>query len=130
MNSTRNTKYTKELQLIIERLGHATNSELQKELMKIFPDVSATTIHRITARMLERGELIEAPADSQGSMRFDSTLSPHDHFICQGCEGIRNLDIARDFLPKISKELGGCKITGRLVIHGSCEKCLKKNKGV
>jgi len=129
MNSTRSTKYTKELTLILDELGHATNAVLLGELKKTYPDVSATTVHRVTARLLEQGRILEAPADAQGSMRYDATITPHDHFICNGCGGIRNIDIAEDFLPKISKELGGCKITGRLVIHGSCEKCLKKNKG-
>jgi hypothetical protein len=48
--------------------------------------------------------------------------------LCQSCGGIRDIDVADDVIPTISKALGGCRITGRLVINGSCELCLIKNK--
>jgi Fur family peroxide stress response transcriptional regulator len=127
MKTSRETKYSKELLTAISVRRHATNAELLLDLQTMFPEVSATTIHRATARLLERGKVLEAPA-KHGAMRYDASTTPHDHFICNGCDGIRNIDIAESMLPTISDALGGCKITGRLVIYGTCEKCL--NKGV
>jgi Fur family peroxide stress response transcriptional regulator len=121
---TRETKYTTQIVDVIARLGHATNAEILNSVQSMYPEVSATTIHRVTARLVERGYISEAPSDANGSMRFDANNSPHDHFTCTNCGGIRDVDIADEVIPKISKELGGCKITGRLVIYGSCEKCL------
>jgi len=130
MKTTRDTKYSKEVLAAIQKLGHATNAELHSILLATYPEVSATTIHRSSARLLERGLVAAAPADMQGAMRYDADITAHDHFICTKCGGIRDIDIAGDFIPKISKALGGCKVTGRLVINGSCESCLKSNKGV
>ena len=125
MSLVRDTKYSKEILAVLKKRGHATNAELITVVRMKFPDVSATTIHRASSRLLERSMIQEAPADTHGAMRFDSLLDPHDHFICSGCGGIRDIDIAEEFIPRISQALGGCKVTGRLVIHGSCEKCLE-----
>lgn len=126
MITSRETKYSKQLEASIGSLGHATNAQLLDSLRTIYPDVSATTVHRATARLLEKGRVSEAPVDSHGAMRYDTTTKPHDHFICNGCHGIRDIDIAQDVTPTISKALGGCKITGRLIIHGTCERCLTR----
>lgn len=126
MITSRETKYSKQLSLSIKSLGHATNAQLLESLQTIYPDVSATTVHRATARLLEQGRVSEAPVDSHGAMRYDTTTKPHDHFICNGCAGIRDIDIAQEVTPAISKALGGCKITGRLVIYGTCEQCLNR----
>lgn len=122
---SRETKYSKQLLSAITDRGHATNAELLSDLQTLFPELSATTVHRGTARLLERGKVREAP-DKHGAMRYDALTLPHDHFICNGCDGIRNLDIALSVLPTISAALGRCKITGRLVVYGTCEKCITK----
>lgn len=130
METGRDTKYSKEILSTMSSLGHATNAQLLVSLRRTYPDVSATTVHRVTARLLERKKVLEAPADIHGSMRYDTNVALHDHFICNGCGGIRDINIATDLLPQVSQALGGCKITGRLVIYGTCEKCLKLNRGV
>jgi Fur family transcriptional regulator, peroxide stress response regulator len=126
---TRDSKYTKEITKIIDNFGHATNAGILLKLQAIYPDVSATTVHRSTSRLAERGLIAVAPPDNQGSMRYDANTNAHDHFICNYCGGIRDLEVADKLIPTISKALGGCKITGRLLIHGSCETCVNKQKG-
>ncbi len=126
MKVSRDTKYSKELLVAITSLGHATNAELLSVLRSAFPKVSSTTVHRATARLFEHGKVFEAPVNNHGSMRYDATTTSHDHFICNGCDGIRNINVATDILPAISSALGDCKITGNLVIYGTCERCLKK----
>lgn len=125
---SRDTKYSQLISDTMTSLGHATNAQLLSELQKVFPTLSATTVHRTTSRLVSRGFLAEAPPDLRGAMRFDSNLTSHDHFLCQSCGGIRDLDVASKITPLISGALGGCKITGRLVIHGSCETCIIKQK--
>lgn len=119
----RSTKYSTAALDALNKLGHATNFELLDKVRVLFPDVSATTIHRVTSRLLGRDIIAKAPSDNFGSMRYDSNTKPHDHFICSICGGIRDIDVAESFVPKISAEMGGCSISGRLVIYGDCEKC-------
>ena len=128
MQMTRSTKYTTAILEIIKQSGHTTNAELLESLRTIYPELSATTVHRATARLCELGKIGEAPSDGHGAMRFDFNTVPHDHFMCTLCGGIRDLDVADALVPQISKALGGCQITGRLIIQGSCEKCFIKSK--
>lgn len=124
----RDTKYSKELLTVISKLGHATNAELLVKINDVYPELSATTVHRASARLAERGKLGIAPSDMHGSMRYDANTEPHDHFVCTNCGGIRDIIVAESIIPTISSALGGCKITGRLLIQGSCETCLTKLK--
>lgn len=127
-----NARSTPQIKAVIETLtllGHATNAQILQLLKVNHPTLSPTTVHRITARLHERGEIGIAPPDEQGSMRYDISTETHDHFICTNCGGIRDLDVAKELIPKISKALGGCRINGRLVIRGSCEVCTNKLKG-
>jgi len=87
---------------------------------------TCTTVHRITARLQERGVIALGPSMKDGSMRYDANTIPHDHFVCNDCDGTRDIDVANELIPRISESLGGCRVTGRLVIYGSCEKCLVK----
>lgn len=128
MQLTRTTKYTTEVEQVLNNLKHATNLEILENLRENYPEVTATTVHRVTSRLAERGIIAEAPYDKHGSVRYDSNVELHDHFLCQTCGGIRDIDIAAEVIPTISKALGGCRITGRLVIYGSCETCLLKRK--
>lgn len=125
---TRVTKYSKAVLEVLGLKHHATNSELLLELRKIYPELSATTVHRVTSRLVAQSKIAEAPADVHGSMRYDANCTPHDHFVCMHCGGIRDLDVAERLIPHISEALGGCKITGRLLVHGSCEHCFVTNK--
>lgn len=126
--NTRTTPQIKAVTEALQKLGHATNAQVLHLLKQEYPTLSPTTVHRITARLLERGALASAPADEQGAMRYDYNTNPHDHFICTNCGGMRDLDVSEALIPKISEALGGCSITGRLVIRGSCDVCMHKSK--
>mgnify|MGYP006297941729 CR=1 FL=1 len=124
--NVRQTKYCTDIEEILRSTGHASNYELLRELRKKYPTLSATTVHRATARLSERGQIASAPPEKNGSMRYDTNTLPHDHFVCQTCERIRDIDIAENVIPMVNSALGACKVTGRLVIYGSCENCIKK----
>lgn len=123
--ATRTTKYTQAVQDYIQLKGHATNAEILAHLKHTYPELSATTVHRITARLLERGVIGVAPNAADGSARFDANLEPHDHFACTHCAGLRDVTIDRALLTSLEDELGGCKITGQLLVQGSCSHCAR-----
>ena len=118
------TKYVVAVQRYLERVGHATNSEILEYVRRWFPDVSATTVHRITTRMMERGELQMAPSMDATAIRLDANLLPHDHFMCTNCGMLKDADIQSRVLPILEEVVGdGCSISGRLVISGLCKRC-------
>lgn len=119
----RSTKYCRAIELIVKNFGHATNQEIHAALRLKYPKVSLTTVHRVTTRLFLRGRIAQAPTTSDGSLRYDANLSEHDHFICAQCGGVRDINTAPQTIDILEEALGGCRVTGRLVIYGSCQKC-------
>lgn len=119
----RQTKYCQAIEVMLESMGHATNNEILMELRKSFPDLSATTVHRATARLAARGTIAIAPAASDGSIRYDTKVVPHDHFLCTNCGMLRDTDVKSMVVPILESTIGDCHISGRLSISGVCKKC-------
>lgn len=123
----RTSKYIVATQALMQRLGHATNAELLDELRCDYPELSATTVHRITTRMVERGELQLAPSALHNVMRYDYNVMPHDHFICKHCDKLRDANLDAKIRPLIEQSIGdGCSISGSLTVSGICKTCQKE----
>ncbi|MBW4062066.1 transcriptional repressor [Candidatus Saccharibacteria bacterium] len=119
----RQSKYCSEILHVMGTATHATNQELLSSLRLTFPEVSATTIHRATARLADRGQLGMAPAAHDGSMRYDVNPLPHDHFQCSVCYRLRDADFREKVIDVIRSSIPDCEIGGRLVITGVCKDC-------
>lgn len=120
----RNTKYSTAVREHLQRLGHATNAELLDALRQTYPSLSATTVHRITGRLLQRKEVQLAPSGEANVLRFDANTKPHDHFMCLNCGMLRDADLDKKVRPLIEESIGdGCAISGRLVVSGLCKQC-------
>jgi Fe2+ or Zn2+ uptake regulation protein len=111
------------------RLGHATNTQIARELRKTYPAVSDTTVHRITQRLCQDGMLALAPQARDGAVRYDVTLTQHDHFGCNLCDGLANMNIPKKYYDALRKKLGSCHITGPLTVYGDCRACDDIHKG-
>lgn len=121
----RQTKYCQAIESMLGSMGHATNSELLQKLRKNYPDLSATTVHRATARLASRGSIALAPPSVDGLMMYDSNTKPHDHFQCLSCGTLRDTDIKDKVIPILESSIGDCHISGRLTISGVCNKCME-----
>ena len=128
MIAERTTKYTDAVKTYMRSAKHATNGQILEYLHITYPDLSATTVHRITTRMLERGDLLCAPPTSSKLSRFDFNVKTHDHFQCVNCDRLRDVELPLDLFKVIQDKLGDCKLNGGLTVQGSCAKCLKKKK--
>lgn len=129
--TSRQTKYATAVLSALRGLKHATNLDLLEEIRKSYPAVSATTIHRVTARLKDRGVIGCAPKSADGSERYDINPIPHHHFVCTSCSRICDVpetaearDVIRQ-LKNISKE---CALAGTLTMQGICKRCVKKSE--
>lgn len=120
---SRQTKYCEAIEHALSIKGHATNNELIVLLRASFPDVSATTVHRATARLASRNKIGVAPSAIDGSMRYDANTTPHDHFLCTKCGILRDTDIKRQVIPILEQSIGDCSISGRITVSGICKNC-------
>lgn len=123
ITASRTTKYSLAVQESIRMKGHATNAEIFEQLRGDYPELSATTVHRVTSRLVQRGLIGLAPQARDGAARFDANIAPHDHFSCSHCSGLRDVVLDRSIFQSLEKELGGCKITGQLLVQGTCSRC-------
>lgn len=127
MITERTTKYSIAVMEYLRTVQHATNLQILMYLRAQYPELTATTVHRITARKLERGEIAAAPITVENSVLLDANTQPHDHFHCSSCDMVRDANITEDVRPIIEKSVGdGCTISGRLVVSGLCKKCNAK----
>lgn len=124
--SIRHTKYTTAVQDALSALGHATNQDIREYLVKRGHQVSATTVHRVTTRLHDNKLIGLAPNAQGGVMRYDATVDVHDHFICDGCDQIRDVDISHVVKPLLREQLDGCRIGGNVALHGICKLCVKE----
>lgn len=122
----RKSKYVEAVRVLLRDRGHATNGDLAEVLRETYHALSDTTVHRITQRLLRDGEIALAPVTASGAMRFDANLMPHDHFECQHCERLKDINVSTSIRDGLARELGDCEVSGPLTILGNCHKCINK----
>lgn len=123
----RTTRYVTAVREVLNKMGHASNTEILDNVKELYPSVSATTIHRVTARLLERGEIRLAPTKKDNAMRFDGNATLHDHFMCTICEQLRDTVFDQSIRRQIEKLISdGCSISGDLTVTGICKNCKRR----
>lgn len=124
--NSRQTKYVTAVYDALKELKHATNMQVLEKVQAAYPEVSATTIHRVTARLKTRGLIGCAPKATNGSERYDINPTPHHHFMCVSCSGICDVpetEEARQVIEQLKELSGECAIAGTLTLRGICKKC-------
>jgi len=122
----RQTQNCRDIEQVLQKMGHASNTEILATLRKTNPDLSATTVHRATSRLASRGSIALAPSNIDGSMRYDANATPHDHFMCTSCGMLRDTDIKDQVIPILESSMKDCIISGRITISGECKNCINK----
>lgn len=123
---SRQTKYTDAALQALTLLKHATNGQILDIVRQIYPEVSATTIHRVTSRLAERGVIAHAPKTTAAEERYDIDPTPHHHFMCVRCE--RLCDVVENEQSRAAVDLLGtmskrCRFAGMVTLQGTCEDC-------
>lgn len=129
--TSRQTKYSEAVLEVLQALQHATNLELLREVQKIYPEVSPTTIHRVSARLKERNKIGCAPKTANGSERYDVNPRPHHHFVCSNCSRVCDMPDtaeAKDIINRLEKLSDDCAVAGSLAMIGICRSCAIKRR--
>mgnify|MGYP003605142768 CR=1 FL=1 len=119
----RMTQQTRRVLFAARSLGHATNSQILLQVRLQMPDLSATTVHRITNRLIKAGLLTNGP-ELNGSRIIDANVKPHDHFICEACNGIKDIHISKHSREKLQRQVESLVVHSRLTITGDCKQCV------
>lgn len=116
------TVQTQSVRDALALLGHATNAELHAVLADVLPDLSLPSLHRITARLVERGEIGLGPSDGR-QVVLDQRADTHDHFVCTSCGGILDITLPESAIVDIQRQLGRHLVRDGIVVRGRCASC-------
>lgn len=119
----RMTQQTKLVLSTVQKFGHLTNSTILIYVNKKMPGLSATTVHRITNRLIVNGYLSRGPHINNASI-IDANIAPHDHFVCYKCGGVKDITLPKEIRKSLQKQVPGFKSSTQLTISGDCVKCL------
>ncbi|HMQ95664.1 MAG TPA: transcriptional repressor [Candidatus Saccharibacteria bacterium] len=119
----RDSKYLALVRQYLKRANHVTNNDILEYCRQYHSQLSATTIHRITTRMMYDGEISIAPPTKDGCMRFDNNLLPHSHLECNDCGQLCDATISLEVLSAMRKKYNNFRFDGPVLVKGRCKEC-------
>lgn len=121
-------KYSRQREIIKEflqkRKDHPTADTVYENVRMQSPNISLGTVYRNLSLLADLGE-IKRLRLGDGTDHFDADVSPHYHFICNGCGCVRDLqmDGIESILEDARLHFEG-RITGHMTyFYGYCSKC-------
>lgn len=119
----RKTPQTLLIKSLLKAKGHATNQELAAEARKTYPNMTNTTVHRITDRLVDSGMAAYAPSLRNVKI-IDAKTESHDHFYCQTCHRLLDIKLSDMSFNAIQSQLPGKLSRSNILIAGTCQRCL------
>ena len=126
-------KYSRQRESIKEflrtRTDHPTAEVIYTNLRQEMPNLSLGTVYRNLSLLSDIGDILKI-STGNGPDHFDGNPTPHNHFICNKCGAV--IDLEMDNIEHIdevaSKNFDG-NIQGHVIyFHGICPDCLKQEK--
>ena len=101
---------------------HATAEEIFRAVNRQDPRASRATVYN-SLKSLTRAGLVREVISEGKAARFDASLHPHHHFVCDRCGEVE--DTPSFELPAAGKQaLGARQLRSfEVVFRGVCEKC-------
>ena len=126
MNNVRQSKKRDAmLALLRGTTCHPPADWVYHQLKAEYPDLSLGTVYRNRNQLCGRG-LIRRVGPVNGQERYDGTLSPHSHFICNRCGAILDLpqrSPGQDWLETASVQYGFQAESCEFIVRGLCHEC-------
>ena len=120
--------YSKQREVILKTLyacgTHPTADDIYQMLKPQHPSLSLATVYRNLNQLAQNGMAmkIEVP---DGSDRFDGTLTPHHHMICEQCGSVT--DIPAEYVSEANEwALNGLGVKVNrcsMIFYGLCAGC-------
>jgi Fe2+ or Zn2+ uptake regulation protein len=102
---------------------HPTAQQVFERVRRELPQVSLGTVYRNLDKLAREGRLRVLRLDS-GAGHYDSGAQPHDHFVCDACGVVIDVE-GSDAARGDASPAGGPRRIRRqsTVYFGSCERC-------
>ena len=125
----RNTHQKQAILEAIQGIGkHMSAEQVLSEVQKTDPGIGLATVYRNLNRLAEQGRIQKIAA---GDVSFyDGNPVPHDHFQCELCGKVTDIDMKYDAsMDQMAEKQSGMKILRHSVLYeGICADCAEKEK--
>jgi Fe2+ or Zn2+ uptake regulation protein len=122
-----NQRETRQLTAIYEVLrashDHPSADQVFRRVRDQLPRLSLGTVYRNLEKLREQGRLRVVRLAS-GEAHYDAVVDPHDHFVCEGCQMVLDLE------PVAAEPVADRLATAGCVVHwqttalyGLCRAC-------
>ncbi len=111
------------LSLIRASHRHMTAAQIFEQAREVMPEMVQATVYNNLNALVASGDIIRIPV-ANGPDRFDKTVSPHYHMVCDRCGQVDDLSCA-DILPMLERANHKSILSLDLMAHYLCDPCRK-----
>ena len=116
------------LQTVRETDSHPTAEWVFAQVRDKLPKISLGTVYRNLNLLADQGDLLRIYDNRH--VRYDGNVERHDHFRCDSCGTIYDLEIQLDGVAEALAQQTDLRITGySLDMSGICPNCQNTHKG-
>lgn len=113
------------LNAVYQLANHPTADQVYDYIHTDYPQVGRRTVYRNLNKLSDNGMLFKIKMFGSAD-RFDHTLTPHYHFVCEKCGSFCDIDIP--YMDDINHKYlnhGGRRINAhQIIFDGLCQDCL------
>lgn len=111
------------LEVLAAACDHPTAEQILVRVRERLPRISLGTVYRNLEKLRAQGQL-RVVNIGPGVARYDALLAEHDHFVCDACNAVSDLDPLPDEGDVRHLRDAGYVVRGRsVVVHGLCLGC-------
>lgn len=115
------------LDIVNKNHCHSSAEDIYKIARKTLPNISLGTVYRNLKTLVDEKKVKRIKMDD-GIDRFDHVSYPHDHFICEKCGMI--IDVENEKICTLT-DIYDNKVMGyEIYYRGICKKCLEEEKNM
>jgi len=112
--------------LLKDNKDHPSAEDVYKEILKIHPSISFTTVYKTLQTLRDMGEIQELTIDPERA-RYDPEIKDHAHTFCRACRSIGDLEMNSEnngfLLPSPGKTQDFEVHNVQIHFVGLCEDC-------
>ena len=114
------------LDVVNKRHDHPSAEQIYEDVVKAHPRISLATVYRNLSVLSDEGKILRISLSD--SDRFDFNISKHNHFYCESCGKVYDVDFLYDeSLDDMEISNGFYIRTHQTIFKGLCSNCLNKN---
>ncbi len=112
--------------IVMNACNHPTAEQIFLEAKQKKPNIAIGTVYRNLGILSENGDILHIPI-LNGPDRYDKTLTPHEHMLCENCGQVVDADIG-DLTSLLARHCGLDIRSYELNLKGICPECKRGDR--